>query len=362
MSTQSLPKYRKVTQTLEREIESGALRPGEAIPTFRTLMASERVGMTSVVKGVELLVASGLVTRLPNRGYVVADRSPSRLKGISQIVFITASLDSDTAAYSRAIDESLDHNRYSLAVCSSHANLGKYQRIFEHVGELQPGGVIVIAQSPELCKIDPAPLVEASIPVVVIGRPIDGLVCDRIIQTRTDSAEKMARHAIGLGCKTFGVYLFNYAGADNEEFLAALRRELAGAGLKLPDENVFYGDAPRGFTSDPDPYIDVQQQTQQILADGFRCDVWFHGHDYPAVGSLRAIQAAGIRVPEEMKVISAMRCAVNGATPTKLTTIDTHLQQQARLAGELVTRRIEGYAGPPEVHYISGDLMEGETT
>jgi DNA-binding LacI/PurR family transcriptional regulator len=59
------------------------------------------------------------------------------------------------------------------------------------------------------------------------------------------------------------------------------------------------------------------------------------------VGALKAVLAAGLRVPEDVKIVSPMRCAVEGASPMKLTTVDVHREEQGRLAAtELVAGEI----------------------
>jgi DNA-binding LacI/PurR family transcriptional regulator len=98
------------------------------------------------------------------------------------------------------------------------------------------------------------------------------------------------------------------------------------------------------------------------LKDGFTCDILICGHDYPAVGALRAVLDAGIRVPDEMAILSELRGAVAGAAPMELTTFDVHPEIQGQLAAEALMRRIEGYDGPYDVHHVPCEMIEGETT
>jgi len=147
-----------------------------------------------------------------------------------------------------------------------------------------------------------------------------------------------------------------------EGIIEAARRELASAGVSLPDEQIFFFDTPHGYAVPADPYVDAREKMREVLTRGTNFDSVITLCDYYAVGALQALKEAGLRVPQDVKVASITRNAIEGATAIKLTTIDTRPEERARVATGLLLRRIEGYTGPVEIHHVAGELMAGETT
>ena len=345
---------------MARQIESGALTPGQPVPSIRNLMSEHNLSMGTVVKGLDLLQRQGVVECHPQRGYFVPHRSNS-VPLTRQIAFITQALSGDTNHYLAGFSQALDHQQYSLATYSSANDQTRYQAILEQAVNQRPAGVILSSLLPsDVCPISPGILAEAGIPVAVIGQAPDGLACDRVSQDSRTSARKLARHLLGSGCSQFAMLSYRcdmYA----EQLLSALRFELASAGQSLPDERVYMVESVHGFTREPDPYIDAQLAIEKLIANGVPFRTLVCCHDYPAVGAIRALAAAGVSVPGDVAVASGGACWINGILPKALTTLDHHREEQAHLAVELLLRRIDGYDGPPEVHYVQGDLVPGET-
>lgn len=72
--TSRLPLSRRIADDLTAQIESGALAPGERLPSTRELAAAYGAGRATVTRAVRLLHAAGLVEGDPGRGVFVAGR------------------------------------------------------------------------------------------------------------------------------------------------------------------------------------------------------------------------------------------------------------------------------------------------
>ena len=353
------PLYRVVYENLLRRFEQS--EGDDILLPSRQLLAKEfKVGESTVMRAIALLKKEGRVYACQGKGtYLCQPLIPVE---ISHVAFVTAMLDANILPYSQAISETLDRKRYSLSICSTHADLEKYKHLVEHIVPLRFDGIIMMCISENLCRIDYSSLLKSRIPVVIRGYPISGLNCDRVDHTRQDSAEKIVKYILDHNLKDIGVLLDTSNKSDNEEFIATIRHELKSTGLSLPDERIFCIDCPHRHGIHPDPHIDSREQMTQMLSNGFQCETLICGYDLTAVGAIQAILNAGIRIPEDMKVISGMRSNTNKSVPMKITTVDTNPSQQAALAAKLLARRIEGYNGPLEVHYVPGTLIEGDTT
>jgi DNA-binding LacI/PurR family transcriptional regulator len=361
LTTQTNTKAGRIAAALTKEIETGRYSPGTFLPAERELAKSYRVSTMTMRKSLGILSEQGHLVKLPQRGVVVADPAQKEPR-IGQIAFIAHALNGDTDSYAGGINDALDQERFTLSIYPTHADFDKYRRMISNVVKTRPAGVILTTIPEEYCKVHAEILSETKIPVVTIGHPeIPGLLCDRIDEAGTTNAEKIARFIVQKGYRDIA-YMGTAPRNANEETINTLRSELFAAGVKLPEEKIFIFDAPHGHVNPPDPYIDARRAMEKLLADGFRCELLIAGHDYPGVGMLQAILKAGIRVPQEMKVISAMRTAVEGMTPMKLTTVDFNMAEEGRIAIKLLMRRIDGFTGPMQVHHVAVELIEGETT
>ncbi len=70
----------KIAKNLQDEIDRGKLRPGQRLPSERSLCSIFGVGRTTIREALRSLEARGLVTRSP-RGAVVADAESTHLPG-----------------------------------------------------------------------------------------------------------------------------------------------------------------------------------------------------------------------------------------------------------------------------------------
>jgi GntR family transcriptional regulator len=70
----TVPPYQQVAAWLREQIETGALRPGQVIPSEKDLMDSTGLARITVRKAVRVLREEGLVVTVPQRGSYVTKR------------------------------------------------------------------------------------------------------------------------------------------------------------------------------------------------------------------------------------------------------------------------------------------------
>ena len=75
--TEGRPVYRQIADEIEREIATGILRPGEALPALRVLATELRINPDTVQQAYKLLSLKGLVEVRRGQGtFVRAVREP----------------------------------------------------------------------------------------------------------------------------------------------------------------------------------------------------------------------------------------------------------------------------------------------
>ena len=74
------PIYAQITRQIKQQILSGALRPGDALPSIRLLARELRISVITTKRAYEELEREGLITSQTGRGSFVAPVSSERLR------------------------------------------------------------------------------------------------------------------------------------------------------------------------------------------------------------------------------------------------------------------------------------------
>ena len=77
----SVPVYRQIVEQVCRAIDAGVYRPGEALPSQRTLALELRVNPNTVQRAFDELLRDGVIESQRGRGVFVVDRKRSTPRG-----------------------------------------------------------------------------------------------------------------------------------------------------------------------------------------------------------------------------------------------------------------------------------------
>jgi len=196
-------------------------------------------------------------------------------------------------------------------------------------------GVILMSVHSE----DPLPdiLAAAGVPLVLCGRPFDGRPVAFVDADNRGGAAVATRHLLDTGRRRIAMVtgpLDMIAGIDRHAgYLDALAG--SGQGRELVAEADF-------------SEAGGQRAMAELLARDPDLDGVFVASDPMAVGALRALRAAGRRVPEDVAVVGFDDAAVAETCDPPLTTIAQPLGDMTPLLTELLLRQIDGIAEPAE--------------
>lgn len=73
--TPAVPIYQRIISRVEKQIESGQLKPGDKLPSISELRAEYECSAPIVNKAIRVLEIRGLIVGRPGRGTYVAPRS-----------------------------------------------------------------------------------------------------------------------------------------------------------------------------------------------------------------------------------------------------------------------------------------------
>lgn len=102
------------------------------------------------------------------------------------------------------------------------------------------------------------------------------------------------------------------------------------------------------------------QLTRKMLRSGTLPDVLLYTDDYLARGGLMALAASGVRIPDEVGVVSLVNKGFAPCWPTSLTCLLNDFRQMGRVVGSSINGLLEGRESHLELD-IGSEWCEGET-
>lgn len=218
-----------------------------------------------------------------------------------------------------------------------HLSYGGYRRkLEEHLLGGHSDGTIVISHrdSEDL----PAFLERVGKPCVFLGQPLatDGYegfsVANRYVDVDNERGGRVVgEHLLARGCKRIAVITGDLDIASARQRLAGLKEALSVAGLEPVAEHHGNYDPASG-----------KEQAEALLASGVEFDGLFVGSDHMAVAALAVLRKAGVRVPDDVKLIGYDDAEIARVTSPTLTTMTNPWADLARLATERLLAELAG--------------------
>ena len=171
---------------------------------------------------------------------------------------------------------------------------------FEMLQSKQVDGCIVVGgqmdmDQPSQDYVQALNRLNASIPVVAIGQPLEGCDCIFINRDLGGGVATLLQHLAALGNRRIGFIGGQRGVRQTTERLGAYRNAMQVLGLPdcphLVALSNYY--TQNGYTD-----------MQALLQKGERIDAMVAINDQVAVGAIRAICDAGLRVPEDIAIVS----------------------------------------------------------
>ncbi|MGP3971729.1 LacI family DNA-binding transcriptional regulator [Streptomyces sp. 6N223] len=186
-------------------------------------------------------------------------------------------------------------------------------------------------------------------PVVILGDRVIGGPVDHVAMPNFEASRAATRHLIERGCRRI-------------VFLSGAVEEVDTSGLRFPGYQQALEDA--GLPSDPaliqqlerTDMRDGAERAREMAGSGLEFDGVFCVNDSLAMGVLRGLADAGIRVPDEVKVIGFDNVAGSEFLIPSLSSVDPDHDGMAGRAVDLLIRRIEQTAPATDHEEFVGDF------
>ncbi len=219
---------------------------------------------------------------------------------------------------------------------------GDRQREIDVVARRRPFLTDGLLFAPERLGPEDKHLLTGDYPCVLLGERIFGGPTDHVTMHNTSAATAAVQHLLSIGRRRIAVL-----GAHPDG-----RVQLRAADLRIDGYRRALDQA--GIPHDPDlervaaPWFhwNGAEATRELIRSGVPFDALFCFTDSLALGALRELAAAGIRVPQDVAVIGFDNIDESRFSVPSLTTVDAGRADIAEMAVTLLVEQIE-HKGPP---------------
>ncbi|MWV48643.1 substrate-binding domain-containing protein [Rathayibacter sp. VKM Ac-2803] len=250
------------------------------------------------------------------------------------------------AEFAMQIESAAAERGYALIITNTHDDPEREVRLLNEMHSRGVDGVILASVFHESLQ----PAADPAIPTVLIDSfsPVAG--APSIGLDAVASAHAVVRHLVEAhGCRSIDLVL----GASSDPTGATDPREigwaeaLSAAGLPLGSVEITSWTREGGLLA-----------AERLLSGSRRPDAVFAGSDLLGIGLLRGASDLGIRVPEELAIISYDGTSESAFSIPRLTTLEQPVAAMARRAIDLVTSPSSPHSGHTAFH---GELILRES-
>jgi LacI family transcriptional regulator len=225
---------------------------------------------------------------------------------------------------------------YGLLLCSSNEDPGKERLELDMLRRRQVDGVVLASANASGNTDLLQQIGSLGIGVVMIDRDDHPDVrCDRVVTDDQEVGRLATAHLLAQGRKAIG-HITGTSVVHAKRRADGYRAALKAAGVKSRVEWMVRG----GFKE-----ADGYRGMQKLLALKPRVDAVFAANDPSAIGAMKAMWDAGLRVPDDVAVVGAGDIALGDLLRVPLSTISWSREDQGKAAAELLLERVEAEPG-----------------
>ncbi|HJU42541.1 MAG TPA: LacI family DNA-binding transcriptional regulator [Vicinamibacterales bacterium] len=237
---------------------------------------------------------------------------------------------------------------YGLLLCSSGEDAGKERAELDMLRARQVDGIVLASANATGNTALLRDLTKAGVALVMIDRDDHPNVrCHRVLTDDIEVGRLATAHLIARGCRVIGHI-------TGPPILHARRREdgyrraLADAGMAVDERRIAAG----GFME-----VDGYRAMQQLLSNSQRVDGVFAVNDPAAIGAMKAVWDAGLRIPDDVAIVGAGDVAYSDLIRVPLTTVRWSKSDVGKSAAELLLDQIEGEGIRPKRVIIPPEIV-----
>ena len=233
----------------------------------------------------------------------------------------------------RGVEDAAQDAGFTVILCNTDESEAKQEQYLDVLLQKRVDGILLVPARSSAEQVECVQ--KQDMPLVVLDRRV---CSDQVDVVRGDSEEgacQLVRHLLSLGHRRIAVLSGPKDVSTAEDRVIGYRKALTEAGVEVRADWVLYG----RFSKESG-----YEMTQQVLATSPRPTALFAGNNFIAIGALRALRDAGLRVPEDISVVAFDDLMADLAVEPFLTVVDQPSYEMGRQAADLLLARLSGSA------------------
>jgi len=229
--------------------------------------------------------------------------------------------------------EAVTHTRgYGLLLCNSDEDPHKERAELQLLAQRQVDGVVLASAGASANSDLLHRLTAAGVCLVMIDRDDHpDILCDRVITDDEEVGRLATSHLVAQGRRAVA-HIAGPSIVHARRRADGYRRALVDAGLRVRADWIIRG----GFRES-----DGYRAMTRLLSSKKRPDAVFAVNDPAAIGALKAVWDAGLRVPEDVAIAGAGDIAHGDLLRVSLTTVTWARRDLGKRAAELLLDRLD---------------------
>ena len=249
------------------------------------------------------------------------------------------------------IQKILRNNGYMLMVLNSEYDIRREKEFIHMAIQFNFSGVFLLtAQSEEIEK----ELENIEIPVVLVNRILGSYEGDSVLSDNFKAGYIAAMHLIELGYPEIAFVKGPDVSSASEQRFRGYRQALENYRLPFKEQNVFRGDLKLDTGSElAKIYIsDLKNRPKGIVIS----------NDMMAIGFVEHCRESGVKIPEQISVVSFDNIVFSSLYDISLTTVSQHVREMSEHAARLMLKQLKNPQEKPERVILDPTLIVRRTT
>jgi len=252
----------------------------------------------------------------------------------------------------RGVEDAASEQGFSVIFCNTDESESKEAEYLNVLLQKRVDGLLLV---PACCLADSVVfLQERKAIVVVLDRHVSDVRVDTVRGDSEEGAYQLTRHLLDLGHTRIAILSGPPSVSTATDRVAGYRRALAEAGLDSRAELVYHGEYSQASG---------HQMALQALAMMPRPTALFAANNFITSGAFRAVREVGLRVPEDISIVSFDDLPTASDMGPFLTVAAQPAYEMGRRATELLLTRLagEGPAEPQEIVMPTQTIVRGSS-
>jgi len=257
-------------------------------------------------------------------------------------------------AVAHSVSDALRAHGYDLILCVNNEDPKIDLDYLKVLREKRADGIIYVHPANGSNSAFIRELTNNGMPIVELNRQREEDILDAVLADNFRGAYQMIAYLIGMGHRRIGLIIGEPDLTTGKNRLAGYRRALEDKGIPIVPELIRIGTFSRQHG---------EKGTRELLQLAEPPTVIFAGSNRILIGVLFVLREQGLRVPNDISVVAFDDAEWLSVWTPPITAVDIAVEEMARLAVDLLQRRITSPQNDrkPVTYLLSTSLIERES-